>query len=240
MKNAVSSILVLVLIQFSPKVASGTGVIEELQRLRRIMTDCSMEYRMECNVAGQHRYEIRGRMAVQGNKYYDSSNARFAVFNDRWQILADHYNNTLTASFVPNIRKQLRGIGDPTVSAVLLSDELFLRNAKLQQTRRLGDTLWYRLKVDGQSLVQYVDFCMLRGFRILSYTAMIDYPLGGTDDNGNEQMLSIKFMARSLSFPAAASLFRSDRIISEAGRKVVLRRYGHYKNNLTGYQTALP
>ena len=209
-----------------------------IQAFKRAMADCSMKYGMTYKLPDGNGSKVRGQLAVSKDYYYDSSNVRFALLNDKWLLVADHVNKFISISSMANIRKEIGKNAKPDISSYLVNDVLFESRLNVKVEKDSRDTIVLDISIPGNNAIEKLHVTFLKSRQaLLSYSAVFNYPLSRfldeeVGDDEADMPIRIEMEATSIIYPAPRALFDDNRIISSGGKKATLKRYREYHSLL--------
>lgn len=200
-----------------------------LEKFRAVMSNCSMEYTMQCIYPGGQEYTAKGVIAVQGDKFYDSSNMRYVFKDSSWYIIADHLEQVVSVAYLEELNKQWEGVGTITPTSYLLDDNIFNTLARIDVIKQNSDTSWLSIHFKDSSMIERLEIQTLRkNFQPIAYNALINYPIGGYED-GDPVVIKLNIDCYNIVSPAPAELFDVRRLISVKGKVATLKKFAKYK-----------
>lgn len=203
-------------------------LIPGLQEFKDALTNYSAEYDMYCIYPDSQQYEISGIMAVDGAKYYDSSNYRFALLNNDWYVVADHSSKEISIAYVAEVNRELEGFATVSASNYLLSDELLSKNIKAELITQDDDTSVFKILFLENDLLEEMLITIRRSdYHPVRYRMSINYPANtvGFDDS----YIKLELHCYNIQTPANQSIFDESRIVKKKGGKHQLIKYRNYE-----------
>ncbi len=209
--------------------AAGQLKVPGLDNFRKVMSDCTIEYKMKCTYPGGQVYDIGGVMAIKGDNFYDSSNLRFVLLNKDWYLIADHMTKELSVAYIKDINQELDGIASVSASSFLFSEDVFSGISEVEVVKQNADTSWMSVKFKDTSIIKELNIQTLRkNLQPVSYSAIINYPIGGFD-NGEVVTVILDMNCYNIVTPANIELFDDKRLVSRNGKNIKIKKYNTYK-----------
>lgn len=209
--------------------ASAQLHVPGLEKFREIMSNYSMNYTMKCTYPGGQVYEGVGKMAVKGDKFYDSSNLRHVLQDDTWYIIADHIERIISVAYIKEINNDLDGVASVTASSYLFDDDLFEGLLKIDVIKQNDDTSWLSLHFKDTSVIEKFEIRTLRkNLQPVSYNAVIYYSAGGYEDEV-PSIVKLEIACYNIISPVSDALFDVNRLLSVKGKTATLKRFNTYK-----------
>ena len=210
-------------------IANGQLHIPGMENFKKVMSNCIMDYTMKCEYPGGEVYDIKGKMAVKGNSFYDSSNLRYVFRNEDWYIIADHTDKIVSVAYISDINKELDGIASVTSADFLFGDDMFERILKIDVQNQNADTSWTEIKFKDSSVIEQLKIQTLRkNLQPVSYKAIVNYPVGGYED-GEVVSIRLSINCYNISAPVPDGLFDDKRLVSVNGKVAKLKQFNSYK-----------
>jgi hypothetical protein len=212
------------------KAAAVHPVESYMATLRQTLADCSVRYSISYTYPDSSTLFVKGTMATQQGKYFDSSDARFVLLNDSWMLSADHRQKVISFAHLPGLRKKLGA--DLSFSSYLYGESAFLDNIDVRIDKEHGDTIQVEILFKNSKNSRMQLQLLKKNLQLVSYTIRMDLPLDRPDffDLGNGPATAyIEMSGSHIISPAPSSLFDHRRIISESPGTATLRRFNDYK-----------
>ncbi|RYD53622.1 MAG: hypothetical protein EOP52_05670 [Sphingobacteriales bacterium] len=204
-----------------------TMYLRDVQQLR---TAVSLDYRSEVTLNGRQQV-IQGRMALQGDQYYDSSNERFAFRNEDWLLVANHPSKRIKVVYIPKWKEQTGGKLELETSQFLFPDLNPKYIKSLQATQLPKDTTCIRF--------QYSPPDVPRSLEVALYyagEARLPSRYEGTltlvqthPETGAKLPVSMRFQCWNVTTRVNPAVFNADRLIRVRGKDARLIRYTDYQ-----------
>lgn len=209
--------------------AGAQLTIPGLEGLRKLMSDCRLNYRMKCTYPGGKVYDIAGAIAVKQDNFYDSSNLRFVMFNNDWYFIADHTDRSISLERVKKLNEDLDGLLQFSPSSFLFDEGTLAGVDNIETIRQTADTSWFNIRFKDTSMVQRLEMTVLRkDLQLLMYKVKMKYSIGGYEDGpGGDVQLDI--YCYDIKNPVDEQLFSTDRLFRYRNKKLTLNRFKTYK-----------
>lgn len=203
-----------------------------IRQFKEVLANCSAEYSMQYTYPDSAVVNVKGTYAVKGDNYFDSSNTRYVLMNDRWYLHADHANKYLGVIYLKGLEKEMGGFGTLNISGYLYNNDFFEQIGGIEVVAQNEDTAWLKVNTANNPMLHELHVTVLRKtFRPVQYSVKLSYPL---EEQSN---IDITMTCNRIMYPADGAFFDHAKVIDEKQNKATLKRFRNYKSLMSNPQT---
>ena len=202
--------------------------------LQNLSRNCDMRYVTSIQTAGSPTVESKGRFAVQGTNYYDSSSNRFFLRNDKWILHADHVGKRISVLYLPKWQEQMGKNVELISSNMLLpnNDPSNFSNFKTEPIGQDSIVVSFSCAASSGVALNMKLFYKKGSFVPGRYSGTLvsnsePEVLNGQSIAGPKS--TCVFACFDIQPQASKAIFDDSRLILVQGKKAQLRRYNDYK-----------
>lgn len=204
-----------------------------LKSIKEVLSSCVMDYDMNCIYPNNENIRIKGKLAVKGGYYYDSSNYRFTFLNKEWYLTADHVEKTISVTHIPSVNKKFNNVATLNMSTYLFNDKAIYDSITIKVAKETNEHVWVNVIFPNQDLLQSLQVQISKkDNKPVQYTADIKYPLDSYLYSGDDiSYVQLKLKCYNINTNIPLSLFDDNRLLSRVNKtQVNLKKYNNYQH----------